>query len=472
MMMPPMNSLTANCQPISTTSTMPSSMHEVGRCEHEHHGGDVVGALHEERLGHGRCRVGARRGDHAVARGPHDGPQPVVAQPSPHGVAAHEGLHRSGEAEPEHERPERLPEHEEALRGASARCPPGRWPSPPPGSGAHEPADGGGGLVELLGASSPPWRTASDTQWARWSSSSSERHRLEGLGRRRDLLEDLDAVPVLVHHALEAPDLALHPAQALLDGVLVVDVAGSHVPPFSYTPIGYRRRGAADQPPRIPSPSSRMPLARASAKFVQPEPASPRSPSRPPSAGAWRGRSSPRGSGGGAGSCARRSRAASTAGASRAALARHLGLVPLLEGREHLATEELERLADVLVAVVAGLQHEDHLVDARLLEPLEVLAHLRRSSRCARAGRCGRPPPAWPRAAPGAVPSRSRVSSPDRRVAGGTRSRRRSNPGGARRRRSSARGNSRRSSHPRDRGRVPPARRDGTSSASRTRCSG
>ena len=115
-------------------------------------------------------------------------------------------------------------------------------------------------------------------------------HRLEGLGRRGHLLQDVDAVPVLVHHALQAPDLALHPAQALLHGVLVVDVARSHGPPIVGTQYPYRvscRAGAhalgqvcapdwsvpalsglvrSAQPPRIPSPSSRMPLARASAK--------------------------------------------------------------------------------------------------------------------------------------------------------------------------------------------------------------
>src|SRR5262249_25558260 len=39
-------------------------------------------------------------------------------------------------------------------------------------------------------------------------------------------------------------------------------------------------------------------------------------------------------------------------------------LVPLLELGQHLATEELEALHDVLVAVLARLRREDHLVDA------------------------------------------------------------------------------------------------------------
>ena len=46
---------------------------EVGRGEHEDHGGDVVGALDEERLGHGGRGVGARGRDHPVARRPEHG---------------------------------------------------------------------------------------------------------------------------------------------------------------------------------------------------------------------------------------------------------------------------------------------------------------------------------------------------------------------------------------------------------------
>ena len=68
-----------------------------------------------------------------------------------------------------------------------------------------------------------------------------ERHRLEGLGGGGHLFEDVDAVAVLVDHALQAPDLALHPPQAFLEGLLVVDVARSHGAPILVpnTPIGY-----------------------------------------------------------------------------------------------------------------------------------------------------------------------------------------------------------------------------------------
>src|SRR3984885_13014459 len=61
----------------------------------------------------------------------------------------------------------------------------------------------------------------------------------------------------------------------------------------------------------------------------------------------------------------------------------HLGLVALLERGEYLATEQLERLADVLVSVPAGLQHEDDLIDSGLLEPLQVVTYLLRGTRCA-----------------------------------------------------------------------------------------
>ena len=42
-------------------------------------------------------------------------------------------------------------------------------------------------------------------------------------------------------------------------------------------------------------------------------------------------------------------------------------LVPLDELGEHLGTEQLDRLHDVLMSVVTGLHDEDELVDARFL---------------------------------------------------------------------------------------------------------
>src|SRR5437870_8955200 len=51
-------------------------------------------------------------------------------------------------------------------------------------------------------------------------------------------------------------------------------------------------------------------------------------------------------------------------------------LVPLLELRQDARGEQLERLADVLVAVVPALLDEDSLVDAGFLEDAQVVAHL------------------------------------------------------------------------------------------------
>ena len=55
-----------------------------------------------------------------------------------------------------------------------------------------------------------------------------EGHRLQGLRRRRDLFEHVDAVPVVVDHPLEAAHLALDPPEASLHGELVLAVAGVH----------------------------------------------------------------------------------------------------------------------------------------------------------------------------------------------------------------------------------------------------
>ena len=53
-----------------------------------------------------------------------------------------------------------------------------------------------------------------------------DRHALEGSRRRRDLGQDVDAVGVLVDHALQPAHLALDAPEALQDVGLVVVVAG------------------------------------------------------------------------------------------------------------------------------------------------------------------------------------------------------------------------------------------------------
>src|SRR2546423_13447068 len=56
-----------------------------------------------------------------------------------------------------------------------------------------------------------------------------ERHRLESPVDRRDLAQDVDAVPLLLDHPLKTPDLTFDAAEPVLDGHLVVAVPG-HAP--------------------------------------------------------------------------------------------------------------------------------------------------------------------------------------------------------------------------------------------------
>ena len=58
-----------------------------------------------------------------------------------------------------------------------------------------------------------------------------------------------------------------------------------------------------------------------------------------------------------------------------------------LELRHHFGGEQLERLADVVVAVASGLLQEDHLVDAAFAEARKVLAHVLRRADAGRVGR-------------------------------------------------------------------------------------
>ena len=72
----------------------------------------------------------------------------------------------------------------------------------------------------------------------------------------------------------------------------------------------------------------------------------------------------------------RRATARSHAAASRSRFASSASLGAFGEPRQDLAGEQLDRLADVLVAVLAGLDHEDHLVDAGGLVALDELGDL------------------------------------------------------------------------------------------------
>ncbi len=63
-------------------------------------------------------------------------------------------------------------------------------------------------------------------------------------------------------------------------------------------------------------------------------------------------------------------------GCSRRRLCSRGRFVALDELGQHFAAEDLDRLHDVLVLVAAGLEHEDHLIDAGLLVAAEELAGL------------------------------------------------------------------------------------------------
>ncbi len=226
------------------------------------------------------------------------------------------------------------------------------------------------------------------------------------------------------------------------------------------------------QSPRIPSPSSLMPLARASAKCSSHSPhlLAPRLVRPAPGHGRER--------------VVRRERGwrrpagppfharPSIAGARRAALVRTCASSRSLKAgstsRPKSSSDSQMCSWRFLPACRTKMTWSTPACSNRSRYSRTCCRRSRRPAQpCAVASR-----PAWPPGAPGAVPSRSRASSPGRRAARGIRSRRRSTRAGAPRRRSSARASSRRSSHPPGRGRAPPSRRGGTSSASRTRCSG
>ena len=53
-----------------------------------------------------------------------------------------------------------------------------------------------------------------------------------------------------------------------------------------------------------------------------------------------------------------------------------IATVALRELGQHFFAEQLDRFHDVLVAILPRLHHEDHLIDAGVLEAPEVLAQL------------------------------------------------------------------------------------------------
>jgi hypothetical protein len=80
--------------------------------------------------------------------------------------------------------------------------------------------------LTLASASAPSSKEASAKQWARWSSSNSRATAWSAPVAADTWVQHVDAVPVLLHHALQAADLALDAAQPVEDRILVVDVPG------------------------------------------------------------------------------------------------------------------------------------------------------------------------------------------------------------------------------------------------------
>src|SRR5690606_16725062 len=104
-----------------------------------------------------------------------------------------------------------------ARRGRRGR---GGWRSRP-----HQPGDGPARLVDLLGGVVPGGDRLVHAV-VEVVVEQGEGDALEGAGRGGDLGEDVDAVRVLLHHAVDPAHLALDAAQPLEQGVLRLDVTG------------------------------------------------------------------------------------------------------------------------------------------------------------------------------------------------------------------------------------------------------
>src|SRR5512132_4613988 len=111
-------------------------------------------------------------------------------------------------------------------------------------SGAHQPGDGVGGLGHERRGVAVAGRYAVPDTVAQVPIQQGDGHALERLVHGADLGQYIDAVGVLVDQPLQAPYLALDPAQSGQDLVLVVGVPG-HLAPLParsspiYTPLGY-----------------------------------------------------------------------------------------------------------------------------------------------------------------------------------------------------------------------------------------
>src|SRR3954452_10515564 len=121
-------------------------------------------------------------------------------------------------------------------------------------SGTHEAGDGLGGLADLLLGLPAAGARGLDDAVAEMLLEQAEGDRLQGLRHRRDLGEDVDAVLLVLDHALQTAGLALDATEPLEVLVLAVDVAvvvlvpgavrdGLHVVPLPREELSIAPRG-------------------------------------------------------------------------------------------------------------------------------------------------------------------------------------------------------------------------------------
>src|SRR3954462_1730700 len=116
------------------------------------------------------------------------------------------------------------------------------------GSGPDQPRDRVGRLADLLVGLGAAGYGGGDDAVAQVLLEQAERDRLQRLRHRRHLGEDVDAVLLVLDHALQAAGLALDAAQPLEVVVLAVDVparglGSGHA--RNYTPLGFTSPGRA-----------------------------------------------------------------------------------------------------------------------------------------------------------------------------------------------------------------------------------
>src|SRR3954453_14973054 len=125
------------------------------------------------------------------------------------------------------------------------------------GSGPDQPRDRVGRLADLLVGLGAAGHGGGDDARTQVLLEQAERDRLQRLRHRRDLGEDVDAVLLVLDHALQAAGLALDPPEALEVVVLAVDVAvlvvvdgrlGAHAEELS-PPRVYGARESSGPPP-------------------------------------------------------------------------------------------------------------------------------------------------------------------------------------------------------------------------------